>query len=409
MLSSRYRPWHVPIFLSKYFWLRARRRPVSLNFEVTMRCNARCGFCDYWKTPADAKDAEIAEFGAIARHFSPMLVTFTGGEPTLRKDLEQIVASVRKSVRFTYVQLITHGGMLSLERALSLWNAGVDQFNISLDYLDERHDQARGIPGLTERILALVPRMRDAGIGGVRFNTVIKHDNIDQLMPIVERAAALGGGVNFSVYTDFKNGNRDHLLGADDSRGAGTGRRGAARSQASSPRRDHELRLLPRADPAVRARRNARALSERHHDRAYRSARHDPAVSGLPGRWAMAGLSWLRANCVQRVLLCLSRRGAGAAASDVARARRDGVDRRSETTLRYPACSSDEFSLRDSGPRHDHAQRRQQDHAVRQRLADADGSRAGARSARRGDARCRRARRRWRGRSRRQDHCRRRR
>ena len=217
MLSSRYRPWHVPIFLSKYFWLRARRRPVSLNFEVTMRCNARCGFCDYWKTPADAKDAEISEFGAIAKHFSPMLVTFTGGEPTLRKDLEQIVASVRKSVRFTYVQLITHGGMLSLERALSLWNAGVDQFNISLDYLDERHDQARGIPGLTARIMALVPRMRDAGIGGVRFNTVIKSDNIDQLMPIVERAAALGGGVNFSVYTDFKNGNRDHLLHAADS------------------------------------------------------------------------------------------------------------------------------------------------------------------------------------------------
>jgi molybdenum cofactor biosynthesis enzyme MoaA len=117
---------------------------VLLNFEVTMRCNARCGFCDYWKTPAAAKDEEIAEFGEIARTFSPMLVTFTGGEPTLRKDLEQIVASVRQSVRFTYVQLITHGGMLSLDRALSLWNAGVDQFNISLDYLDERHDQARG-------------------------------------------------------------------------------------------------------------------------------------------------------------------------------------------------------------------------------------------------------------------------
>ena len=216
MLSSRYRPWHVPIFLAKYGWLRARRRPVLLNFEVTMRCNARCGFCDYWKTPAAAKDAEIAEFGAIAREFSPMLVTFTGGEPTLRKDLEQIVASVRQSVRFTYVSVITHGGMLSLERALSLWNAGVDQFNISLDYLDERHDRARGIPGLAEKILALVPRMRDAGIGGVRFNTVIKHDNIDQLMPIVERAASLGGGVNFSVYTDFKNGNREHLLRRDD-------------------------------------------------------------------------------------------------------------------------------------------------------------------------------------------------
>jgi len=213
MLSSRYRPWHVPIFLGKYAWLRARNRPVLLNFEVTMRCNAKCGFCDYWKTPAEAKHSEMSDFAEIARRFSPMLVTFTGGEPTLRKDLEEIVRSVRKAVRYTYVQMITHGAMLSIDRAKSLWDAGVDQFNISLDYLDERHDAARGIPGLSAKILDLVPQMKAAGIGSVRFNTVIKNDNLDQIMPIVERAAALGGGVNFSLYTDFKNGNGDYLLG----------------------------------------------------------------------------------------------------------------------------------------------------------------------------------------------------
>lgn len=213
MLSSRYRPWHVPIFLGKYAWLRLRNRPVLLNFEVTMRCNARCGFCDYWKTPAEAKAGELDDFAAIARRFSPMLVTFTGGEPTLRKDLEAIVTSVRQAVRYTYVQMITHGAMLSLDRATSLWAAGVDQFNISLDYLDERHDQARGIPGLTKKILDLVPNMRAAGIGSVRFNTVIKNDNLDQILPIVERAALLGGGVNFSLYTDSKNGNDRFMLG----------------------------------------------------------------------------------------------------------------------------------------------------------------------------------------------------
>jgi len=218
MLSSRYRPWHVPIFLGKYAWLRARNRPVLLNFEVTMRCNAKCGFCDYWKTPAEAKHSEMSDFAEIARRFSPMLVTFTGGEPTLRKDLELIVASVRKAVRYTYVQMITHGAMLSIDRAKSLWDAGVDQFNISLDYLDERHDAARGIPGLSSKILDLVPQMKTVGIGSIRFNTVIKNDNLDQIMPIVERAAALGGGVNFSLYTDFKNGNGDYLLGGAQQR-----------------------------------------------------------------------------------------------------------------------------------------------------------------------------------------------
>ncbi|MEO7999419.1 MAG: radical SAM protein [Gemmatimonadaceae bacterium] len=214
MLSSRYRPWHVPLFLGKYAWLRARRRPVLVNFEVTMRCNARCGFCDYWKTPAATRANELTSFADAAREFKPMLVTFTGGEPLLRKDLEQLVAGVRAAVKLTYVQLITHGGMLSLDRAKSLWDAGVDQFNISLDYLDERHDEARGIPGLAAKILDVVPRMKAAGIGAIRFNTVIKRDNLDQLMPIVEKAASMNCGVNFSLYTDSKNGNKDHLLEA---------------------------------------------------------------------------------------------------------------------------------------------------------------------------------------------------
>jgi MoaA/NifB/PqqE/SkfB family radical SAM enzyme len=55
--------------------------------------------------------------------------------------------------------------------------------------------------------------MRARGIDNVRFNTVIKDDNLDQLLPIVHRARELGCGVNFSVYTDAKNGNRAHLVG----------------------------------------------------------------------------------------------------------------------------------------------------------------------------------------------------
>jgi MoaA/NifB/PqqE/SkfB family radical SAM enzyme len=212
MLSARFKPWHVPLFLAKYAWLCARHRPVLVHFEVTLRCNARCGFCDYWKTDASAKSTELKSFADAARYFNPMLVTFTGGEPLLRRDLEDIVAAVASAVRLKYITLITHGGMLTPERALSLWQAGISQFNVSLDYLDERHDAARGIPGLTRRILDTVPRMRALGIDNVRFNTVIKNDNIDQILMIVRRAEELGCGVNLSVYTDAKNGNREHLI-----------------------------------------------------------------------------------------------------------------------------------------------------------------------------------------------------
>jgi MoaA/NifB/PqqE/SkfB family radical SAM enzyme len=218
VLSARFKPYHIPLFLAKYAWLTARRMPVLVNFEVTLRCNARCSFCDYWKTDPAARAHELASFADAARFFNPMLFCFTGGEPLLRRDLEELVRAVSASVRLKYIMVLTHGGMLSVERARSLWSAGVNQFNISLDYLDERHDAARGIPGLGARIMTTVQGMRAAGIDGIRFNTVVKNDNLDQIMPIVRRAVELGCGVNLSVYTDSKNGNRDYLLAEDTHR-----------------------------------------------------------------------------------------------------------------------------------------------------------------------------------------------
>lgn len=212
MLSSKFKPWHVPVFLAKYAYLSVVHKPVLVHFEVTLRCNARCGFCDYWKTEPSARANELKSFVDAAKFFNPMMITYTGGEPTLRRDLEDIVAGVDKAVSVQYSTLITHGGMLTAERAKSLWDAGIHQFNISLDFLDDRHDKARGIPGLSKKIFDVIPQMRSLGVDSIRFNTVIRDSNLDQLMPIVRLAKELGCGVNFSSYTDSKNGNTDGLI-----------------------------------------------------------------------------------------------------------------------------------------------------------------------------------------------------
>ena len=211
MLSAKFRPWDLVPFSVKYARLRLRRRPVLVHFEVTMRCNARCPFCDYWKTDPSLKAKELTSFADAASAFDPMMVAFPGGEPLLRADLEEIVAAVDGAIRHKWMTLLTHGAMLSVERARALWAAGIGQFGISLDYLDERHDRARGIPGLAAKILANAERIRAEGMT-VRFNTVIKDDNLDDILPLVERAASMRVGVNFSVYTDFKNGNGVHRI-----------------------------------------------------------------------------------------------------------------------------------------------------------------------------------------------------
>ena len=211
MLSKRFKPWHLVPFSLRYAKLRFTRRPVLVHFEVTMRCNAKCDFCDYWKTDASARATELKSFADAARHFRPMMITFTGGEPLLRPDLEAVIAEVGRAAPITWMSVITHGAMLTVARAQSLWDAGLAQFAVSLDFLDERHDAGRGIPGLAARILRTVPDLTARGMT-VRFNTVIKRENMDEILPIVRRAAAIGAGVNLSVYTDFKNGNRAHLI-----------------------------------------------------------------------------------------------------------------------------------------------------------------------------------------------------
>ncbi|HEU4641937.1 MAG TPA: radical SAM protein [Gemmatimonadaceae bacterium] len=218
MLSERFKPWHVPLFAAKYAWLHVKKFPILVHFEVTMRCNAGCGFCDYWKTPKEARDFEVKSFADAARFFNPLMIIFVGGEPTLRRDLEDIVAGVAHAVRLKYISVVTHGGMLTPERAKSLWEAGLNQFSISLDYLDERHDRERRIPGLTAKIFRTVPRMQEMGIDNIRFNTVIKNTNLDQILPIARRAKEMGVGVAFSAYTDLKNGNRDYVPDLEQAR-----------------------------------------------------------------------------------------------------------------------------------------------------------------------------------------------
>ena len=126
MLSTRFKPWDLIPFSYKYAKIRLQKRPVLVHFEVTMRCNARCSFCDYWKTSPDMKAKELNSFVEAARHFDPMLITWTGGEPLLRQDLEELVGSVDRAIHTKYTTLITHGlPFPSVKQSVSMMVAGI--------------------------------------------------------------------------------------------------------------------------------------------------------------------------------------------------------------------------------------------------------------------------------------------
>ncbi|MBI2059977.1 MAG: radical SAM protein [Nitrospirae bacterium] len=188
---------------------RLQNRPVHLNLEVTKFCNATCDFCDYWKTEEELRLDDYAE---IVRKFKPMVVTLTGGEPMLRKDLPDIVRSIKQAAFFVHLSMVTNGSLLTLDKARALREAGLDQLCISLDYMGERHTKSRGCENLFEHIAEITQALPPMGYERVAFNTIIMEDNLDDLLPIVRFAKEREMYVNFSTYSSAKNGQTRHFI-----------------------------------------------------------------------------------------------------------------------------------------------------------------------------------------------------
>ncbi len=181
---------------------------LNVNLEVTKRCNARCKFCDYWK---EGISPELRDYVPIIKKLKPLSVSLTGGEPLLRQDLPQLIGSLRRSFGFLFISLITNGSLLTLERGLELWQAGLDELSISLDYFDERHDRDRGLPGLAGHILSVASSLRAAGVN-LCFNVVLKSGNYRELPEILNLASKMGIKVSLSTYNSWKIKNEEPMV-----------------------------------------------------------------------------------------------------------------------------------------------------------------------------------------------------
>jgi MoaA/NifB/PqqE/SkfB family radical SAM enzyme len=187
-----------------------RRQPLRhMTIEVTKRCNARCSFCPYWEEP---RGRELADYSPIVGQFKPLVVTLSGGEPLVRRDLFDIVGGIRSTDPRVYIAVVTNGSLLTVEMAKQLRRQGLNQLSISLDYADRRHDEVRGVPGLYERVVGLLPGLAGLGFDSVSLNTVIKNDNLDSIGEILELARANGVMVGFSAYCSLKTGNEELMV-----------------------------------------------------------------------------------------------------------------------------------------------------------------------------------------------------
>ena len=178
--------------------------------EVTKRCNLRCRFCfaDGGSAEDEPDAAELKDaIREIARRCGGPLLQLSGGEPTLRDDLPELIRFA-KEAGCSYVQLNTNGIRLAREPdyAKKLADAGLDIVFLQFDGTrDEIYESLRGMPLLAIKKEAI----RVCGenrVGVTLVPTVVKGVNDDDLGGIISLACELSPavrGVHFQPVSYF--------------------------------------------------------------------------------------------------------------------------------------------------------------------------------------------------------------
>jgi len=159
--------------------------------EVTGRCNLACPYCfaaaGSAPKPDPALDVIRFWFDRV-KHAAPGCnIQISGGEPTVRDDLPQIIEIGRRK-GFAFIQLNTNGLRLAREKSYAqrLKDAGLSSVFLQFDGIsDEVYLRLRGRGLLTEKHLAIA-RCGDAGLGVVLVPMVVPGVNVEELGAILD-------------------------------------------------------------------------------------------------------------------------------------------------------------------------------------------------------------------------------
>lgn len=159
------------------------RRFRYLRLSVTEVCNFRCTYClPNGYTKSGAMDFLAAdEVARLVRAFAGLGITkirLTGGEPTVRKDIGELIACAARQPGIGKVALTTNGW--NLARHVDDWvAAGLTHLNVSMDALDR--DTFRKITGhdRLEDVLAGLERAQALPLKALKVNAVLLRDGLE--------------------------------------------------------------------------------------------------------------------------------------------------------------------------------------------------------------------------------------
>ncbi|MDQ3974384.1 MAG: GTP 3',8-cyclase MoaA [Actinomycetota bacterium] len=206
-------------------------RPLrDLRVSVTDRCNFRCRYC----MPREVfgpgfrflPRAELLTFEEITRVVRAFArcgvrkVRLTGGEPLVRRGIEQLVEMLARTGGIDDLAMTTNGSLLA-SRAATLRAAGLGRLTVSLDAVDDAAFRAMSdveIP--LSAVLEGIAAAREAGFAPIKLNAVVKRGvNDDGVVELARYGREHGHVVRFIEYMDVGNANgwsRDEVVPAEE-------------------------------------------------------------------------------------------------------------------------------------------------------------------------------------------------
>lgn len=190
----------------------------DLRVSVTDRCNFRCTYCmpkeifgpGYQFLPRDNL-LTFEEIVSVVHHFTLRgvgKVRITGGEPLLRRGIEDLVAMIAQVEGIQDLTLTTNASLLA-RKAEALVDAGLKRVTVSLDAMDDPTFQAMndvGFPVAT--VLEAIDVASDNGLGPIKVNAVIKKGvNEHAVLDMARHFRGTGHIVRFIEFMDVGNTN----------------------------------------------------------------------------------------------------------------------------------------------------------------------------------------------------------
>lgn len=166
--------------------------PLALLAELTHRCPLRCPYCSnpiaLTRAAGELTTAEWTNVFAQAAELGCLQVHLSGGEPTARRDIQDITAAARSAGLYT--NLITAGVLLDAPLLARLKAAGLDHVQLSIqDAEAEGAERIGGMKGAHARKQAAAALVRAAGLP-LTLNAVVHRQNLHNLQAMIDLALA---------------------------------------------------------------------------------------------------------------------------------------------------------------------------------------------------------------------------